>query len=48
MDTAHLLETLKRLLHADDDLSFLVKLETKELETLIAIIRERLDHPSRF
>lgn len=48
MDTIKLIDTLKRLLNVDDDLSFLKKLETKELENLIAIIRERLDNPPEF
>ena len=48
MDTIKLIDTLKRLLNVDDDLSFLGKLDKKELETLIAYIREKLDNPPKF
>jgi hypothetical protein len=40
-----LLEIIKRLLEADADLNFLVRLSEEELETLIACIRSRLESP---
>jgi hypothetical protein len=38
-----LLEIIEDLLKADIDLSFLVKLEKDELETLVACIRDRVE-----
>ena len=38
-----LIETIKRILHTDLDLSFLVKLSEAELETLVACVRDRID-----
>ncbi len=43
MNKDHLLETLKRLLSTDTDLSFLVQLKQGEIETLIACIRNRIE-----
>ena len=45
MAISKLIDTIKRLLNVEDDLSFLEKLTEKELETLIAFIRDRLDNP---
>jgi hypothetical protein len=45
MNQPELIKTIKRLLRVEDELSFLEKLTTRELETLIAYIRERLDSP---
>lgn len=38
-----LLQIMKSLLRSDLDLTFLVKLEQREIEQLIAAIRERID-----
>lgn len=38
-----LLEIIRKLLHSDLDLSFLMKLEQREIEQLIAAIRGRID-----
>lgn len=38
-----LLEMIRKLLHADLDLGFLMKLDQRELEQLIAAIRESVD-----
>ncbi|MDM8526123.1 hypothetical protein QUF80_22335 [Desulfococcaceae bacterium HSG8] len=43
MTKEQLLEILKRVLKADNDLSFLLKLEVAELETLVACIRDRVE-----
>jgi len=43
MTKKELVEKIKELLRADADLGFLLQLEGKELETLIASIRERID-----
>jgi len=43
MTKKELVEKIKELLRADADLRFLLQLEDKELETLIASIRERVD-----
>jgi hypothetical protein len=42
MKKAKLLEIIKHLLQTDTDLSFLLKLEESELETLVACIRDRI------
>jgi hypothetical protein len=47
MDKARLIRTLKKLLNVDDDLSFLDKLTAKELQSLIAHIRDRIDNPRK-
>ena len=39
-----LVETLKKILRADCDLGFLVKLNKDELETLVARVRDRVEH----
>jgi len=38
-----LLQIIKKLLDSDLDLDFLLKLEQREIEQLIAAIRERVD-----
>jgi len=43
MTKEDLIERAKGLLRADDDLSFLMKLEVEELKILVARIRERVD-----
>lgn len=47
MDQVKLINTIKKLLNIEDDLIFLKKLTVKELETLIAYIRDRLDNPPK-
>ncbi len=42
MDNDALLEIIKKLLKADTDLSFLLKLPEDDLKTLVGCIRERL------
>ena len=43
MTKAKLIEIITRILKTDSDLSFLLKLNDGELETLVAIIRDRID-----
>jgi len=43
MTKDELVEKIRKLLKADDDLSFLLELRTEELKILIARIRERVD-----
>jgi hypothetical protein len=38
-----LLEIIRKLLQSDLDLTFLMKLEQREIEQLVAAIRERID-----
>ncbi|OPY77740.1 MAG: hypothetical protein A4E65_02628 [Syntrophorhabdus sp. PtaU1.Bin153] len=38
-----LLEMIRKLLRSDLDLAFLMKLDQKEIEQLVAAIRERVD-----
>jgi hypothetical protein len=38
-----LLEIIRKLLRSDLDLTFLMKLEQREMEQLVAAIRERID-----
>ena len=42
MDKEELVEILKKLLEIKADLDFLLKLELKELERLVVIVRDRL------
>jgi hypothetical protein len=37
-----LLQMIRKLLHSDLDLAFLMKLEQREIEQLVAAIRERI------
>ncbi|MDD2297028.1 MAG: DUF3944 domain-containing protein [Sphaerochaetaceae bacterium] len=43
IDKAALLEIIKKLLKADTDLSFLLKLREDDLKTLVGCVSERLD-----
>ena len=43
MTTAQLIETIRKILDTDHDLSFLMKLTETELETLVASIRGQVD-----
>ena len=47
MIKSELIDTIKRLLNVEDDLIFLKKLTEKELETLVAYIRDSLDNPPK-
>jgi hypothetical protein len=44
MEETELIEIIKKLLDVDADLSFLKKLNKSELETLVACIRDKVDH----
>ena len=43
MTKEKLIETIKRILNTDTDLNFLVQLYEKDLETMIACIRDRVE-----
>ncbi len=43
MNKEKLIEIIQGLLSVEIDLNFLLKLKQKELETLVACIRERVD-----
>ena len=43
MTKEKLIEILNRVLKTESDLEFLLKLDKVELETLVAIIRDRVD-----
>lgn len=43
MTKEKLIEIINRILQTDADLSFLAKLDDRELETLVACIRGRID-----
>jgi hypothetical protein len=43
MEKEELIQLAKRILKSDADLRFLLRLETDELETLVACIRVRLE-----
>ena len=43
MKKEKLVEKIKELLRTDRDLSFLLQLEKKEIEKLLACIRDRVD-----
>jgi glycerol-3-phosphate responsive antiterminator len=43
MTKEELVETLRKFLKTEADLMFLLKLDLKELETLVATIRDRVD-----
>jgi hypothetical protein len=47
MTKEEMLGKIKGLLKTDDDLSFLLQLRMKDLETLIANIRDRVDKMGR-
>ena len=42
-----LINIIKRLLHTDEDISFLLELTEPELETLVALIRDRVDRQEK-
>jgi len=42
-----LIQLVRRILKSDTDLNFLLKLEARELETLVACIRVRLEMENR-
>jgi hypothetical protein len=44
MTTEKLVETVRRLLETDQDLDFLMKLDPPEIEKLVVLVRDRLDH----
>jgi len=43
MTKEKLIETIKRILNTDADLNFLVQLDEKDLETMVACIRDRVE-----
>ncbi len=43
MEKLKLIKILKKILKTDRELDFLLKLKKEELETLIAIIRDRIE-----
>jgi len=43
MTRKELIEILKRVLKTESDIEFLLKLDGTELETLVAIIRDRVE-----
>ena len=43
MTKERLVEKIEELLRTDSDLSFLLRLEEKEIEKLLACIRDRVD-----
>ena len=47
MTKEELVEKIKGLLKTDDDLSFLLQLRLEDLETLVAMIRDRVDQVGR-
>ena len=47
MNKEKLIETIKRILDTDADLDFLLELNLKDLETLIACVRDRVERNIR-
>ncbi len=47
MTKEQLIEILQRILKTEADLSFLMQLKKPELETLIACVRDRVDHSGK-
>ena len=47
MEKGGLIQLVRRILKSDTDLNFLLKLEARELETLVACIRVRLEMENR-
>ena len=45
MTKEELVRKISEILKTDNDLSFLLQLKKKEVETLIACIRDRADNP---
>ena len=48
MEKGGLIQLVRRILKSDADLNFLLKLDARELETLVACIRVRLDLENKF
>jgi len=48
MEKGGLIQLVRRILKSDADLNFLLKLDARELETLVACIRVRLELENRF
>jgi hypothetical protein len=48
MEKGGLIQLVRRILKSDTDLNFLLKLEARELETLVACIRVRLELENKF
>ena len=46
MEKLTLIKMVHRVLKTDANLEFLLKLNTSELETLVACIRDRIEHKS--
>lgn len=44
MTTEKLVETFRKLIKTDQDLDFLLKLDPTDLEKLVVLVRDRLDH----
>jgi hypothetical protein len=44
MDKKQLIETIKRILRTEADLSFLSQLKETDLETLLASVRDRVEN----
>jgi hypothetical protein len=44
MTKEKLVDKIKELLNTDADLNFLLVLKKEELETLVACVRDRIDH----
>ncbi len=44
MEKETLIKIMHRVLRTDANLEFLLKLSTSELETLVAVIRDRIEH----
>jgi hypothetical protein len=47
MEKGRLIQLARKILKSDTDLNFLLKLEARELETLVACIRVRLEPENR-
>jgi len=45
MTKEQLIEISKKLLGTDSDLDFLSKLSNSEIETLVALMRDRIENP---
>ena len=48
MEKGRLIQLVRRILKSDTDMNFLLKLEPRELETLVACIRVRLELENKF
>lgn len=45
MTKEQLIEIVKKLLETDSNLDFLSKLSNSEIEALVALMRDRIEHP---